>query len=480
MTTAQNDDLPALLEIAASLARDGDHQRALQVYNDILAESPRNSDALTGKGRSLFALGRYEQAVRFLQRASEGQPSRPGVLRLLGVSALSAGDGEAALASYARLQKLGAEPAENYLNLAKAAYFALDLERARGYVDLSLAENPSLEAARTWEARLNAIPDHPAFLIDVGRAHCRQGRFDKGLALLLQSLSQSDSAAGHLYAGRALLALRRTPEAIEHLQRARQMDEGAPGVLTDLATAYALTGNADTAMGLYELALALDHNDVQALLGKASLLLESSDRTADANKAVDRLVELEPQNPETWFLRARIRVREGDRQAVRLLIEKAIVCDVRSPLVWQMAADLFDTIDEPGLSTLCRARALFADTGDSSPPSDKLVTLLGYENGVTALARAGLLEEQIVEALRNRATVFANLGEVDHALSYLDLLIERFPAYETEELARHRGSLLLKKHDPAGARTAFERALELDPRSQRARLGIQRLDALAV
>jgi tetratricopeptide (TPR) repeat protein len=473
-------DLQSLRTIGLSLLQDGDFDAAQRVFNDMLAISPKSADALAGKGSALLGLGRDEQAVRFLERGTEAEPERADLCSMLGTAALAAGNGEVALRAYTRLQRLGAEPAENYLNLARAAYYALDLERARDYVDLSLAEDPDLEAAKEWEQMLRAIPDHAAFLIDVGRAHCRRARFQAGLALFLESLKQQDSVDGRLYAGRALVALGRPAEAVEHLEAAHRIDGASIEIVTDLASALALAGRPEDAARAYDEALAAEPDNLEALLGKAELLVESGD-AAGAGPLVARLVELEPQNPETWFLRARLLAQAGDRFGARLSVERAIVHDTESPIVWLTAGRVMTSIGEAGIASLCRGRAEFAETGKTSAAArDAKASLPNRAAEVAELTGAGLEKESLAEAMRNRATVYANLGEVDRALEYLDLLLKRLPKYETEEVARHRGSLLLRKGDPVAARRAFERALQLDPASERAQLAIDRLDALAV
>ncbi len=483
MTTADGTreiDIPSLLDIAAWLLRDGDAEGALQVCNDILVAAPRNAQALACKGRALMGVGRYDQAVRFLERASESDPGRADVWGMLGTAALAAGNGEVALKAYTHLQRFDAEPAENYLNLARAAYFSLDLERARDYVDLSLAENPDLALSKEWETALKAIPDHASFLIDVGRAHGRRGRFEHGLSLFLESLKEREAADGHLYAGRALLALGRPTEAQEHLTRASELDKENTEVLSDLASALALNGDAAGATRVYDQVLATDPDRIEVLLGKAQLLVDAGDSTA-AKPVVDRLIELAPQQPETWFLQARMLAHDGDGFNARLAAERAIVRDPRSPLTWLAAAELMQMVDQAGLAQLSRGRADFAKTGKTPSSARKDSPVLPELTAEAAeLDGAGLTDEQMAEALRNRATVYANLGQVETALQYLGLLTERLPQFETEELARHKGSLLLRLGDPVGARHSFERALELDPDSHHAQLAIQRLDALAV
>ena len=473
-------NIQALLEIAMSLVSDGDPEGALQVYNDILALTPRNGEALIGKGRALMGVGRYDQAVRFLERASESESGRADVWGLLGTAALAAGNGETALGAFKHLQRFGVEPAENYLNMARAAYYSLDLELARDYVDLSTAENPNLKMAKEWESALKGIPNHPAFLVDVGRAHCRTGRFEQGLSLFLTSLKEQETADGHLYAGRAMLALGKAAEAVEHLLRARELDEKNTELLPDLASALALAGNSEQSALIYEEILATKPDDVEALVGRTQLLLQQSDSAA-ARPFIDRLIGLAPQHPETWILEARALVYDGDKFNARLAAERAIVRDTHSPLTWLAAAELMQLVDQPGLAQLCRGRAEFADTGKARSSSGQQPPTLSEPSAeIAALDGAVLPDAAMAQALRNRVTVYGNLGLVERALQYLRLLTTRLPQYETEELARHEGSLLLKLHDPSAARRAFQRALELDPGSQRAKLALERLDALAV
>lgn len=474
--SARSIDIPALLRIGRWLMRDGDPDGALQVYNDILAAAPRNVDAHVGKGQALTALGRYDQATRFLLRASELEPDRDGAWSALGTAALAAGEGEVALKAYARLQNTQADPAENYLNLARAAYFALDLERAKDYVDLSLAEDPKHEIARGWKAALLGLPDPAAFLIDVGRAHARRGRIEQALQLFLDSLQERDSADGHLYAGRACFALGKAAEAVEHLALAGGDDAQNPALATELASALALSGDTAQARQLFDKVLATNPDDEGALLGQAELLAESG-QDAAARPLVDRLAKLAPDNPSVWFLQARMLAREGRKVNARLAAERGLVRDIHSSVVWLEAGEVMRLVGQNDLSQLCHARARFAETGktpaefvEGTPPQPDMAAEVAELDGME------LPEERMTEALRNRITVYANLGQVDRALEYLGLLLQRFPQAETEELRRDEGSLLRKMGNAAGARKAFERALELDPNSERAKLGLQRLE----
>ncbi len=468
-------DLPSLLQVGAALLQDGDAEGALQVYNDALASAPRSAGALAGKGVALTALGRYDQAIRFLQRACELEPAMDAAWRALGTAALAAGNGEVALGAYTRLRHSEINATENYVNLARAAYFALDLERARGYADLALAEDPAHTLATEWATALQALPDHAALLVDVGRAHARRGRFEQGLTLLLDSLKERESAEGYMYAGRALLALDRPAEAVAHLNSALKMDAQNAELLTDLASALALSGDIEHAQQVFDKALATDPEDEEALLSKAQLLV-ATDRAPSARALIDRLIALAPGNPSVWFLQGQSLAREGRKVSARLAAERGIVCDSQSPLVWLAAAEIMIAIGQDDMASLCHARARFAesDVHAEAPPLSTTLAPLSAE--IAELDGVELPDERMAEALRNRVTVYANLGQVPRALEYLVMLLGKYPLSETEELRRHQGSLLRKLGDAPGARKAFERALELDPNSERARLAIRSLE----
>jgi eukaryotic-like serine/threonine-protein kinase len=81
-------DTPTLLHnLAFATSNLGDHERAIELYRDILEnedpDAPAAGDALHGMGRSLAALGRADEAIEPLQRALElraGGPRRRAAL----------------------------------------------------------------------------------------------------------------------------------------------------------------------------------------------------------------------------------------------------------------------------------------------------------------------------------------------------------------------------------------------------------------
>ena len=82
---AETIDHGAPVEMADALLEAGDPDGALRVYGDILARSPKDARAWSGKGRALHALGRYEEAIPCFTAASEIDPVNEEYARWLEV-----------------------------------------------------------------------------------------------------------------------------------------------------------------------------------------------------------------------------------------------------------------------------------------------------------------------------------------------------------------------------------------------------------
>jgi tetratricopeptide (TPR) repeat protein len=118
---------------------------------------------------------------------------------------------------------------------------------------------------------------------------------------------------------------------------------------------------------------------------------------------------------------------------------------------------------------MCQEKALFeASRQIPEEQSRDAASLPGIDEESAALDALELQPTEMVEALQNRAIMYAALGELRRALHYFDMALTRFPRLETEELQRHRGVILTRLGETDRAREAFSRALEIDPSSDTA------------
>lgn len=112
-----------------------------------------------------------------------------------------------------------------------------------------------------------------------------------------------DSASGHYYLGRFLLAENKPKSALPHLVRAAALDAGNADYLFWCGLAYGLNGRIDKERASYDQALRIDPNHLQALLNLGNLDLRSGKYTAALHE-YDRLLKRLPRNGSGLYNRA--------------------------------------------------------------------------------------------------------------------------------------------------------------------------------
>jgi len=154
--------------------------------------------------------------------------------------ALAAGDGPTAKRAALRRLDISADGIEGLLDLVLAAMFDLDYPLARDAAAEAARVEPESEAARFWHEKLASISSEQQWLVEVGRAHCRRGRYARGLELFDRALDLGESYDAHLYAGRALLALGAPKAADAQFHAALELAPGDTEALTGLGMATEL------------------------------------------------------------------------------------------------------------------------------------------------------------------------------------------------------------------------------------------------
>ncbi len=105
------DDLESLSMLAQLELLAGDAERAVELYGELVAHTPRFAD-LTNLGTAKLLLGRYAAAAESFRRALELVPSNPGAVLNLADAELMLGNGEEARQLYQRVVELiAADPA---------------------------------------------------------------------------------------------------------------------------------------------------------------------------------------------------------------------------------------------------------------------------------------------------------------------------------------------------------------------------------
>ncbi len=164
----------ARLGQAWSHSNQGDHERAVLAYDQVLGGEPRDTFALLGKGNSLTALGELDQAQALFEQILESDPDNQYALAGLALTALNKGDDAAAEAAFSRALQIAPEgytcPHEGlgmvYLRQGREA-------EARSHFERAIEINPNIEYKKYNE---------------LARMQMDDGLFDDAEALLRKSI----------------------------------------------------------------------------------------------------------------------------------------------------------------------------------------------------------------------------------------------------------------------------------------------------
>jgi len=187
-------DLPALLRDGFERHRRGDLDGALECYRRVLAQAPKNADALHLSGLVAHARGDSQTAVALIGEAAALMPNSADIWGNLAAARLAAGDANAALAAAERALACNRRTAP-----AHAAHGAA--LAALGRADA---------AADAYREAIALAPANPDPLNNLANLEQRRGNLEAAMALYERVLA---TAPGHLQAhsnyGTALYALAR-------------------------------------------------------------------------------------------------------------------------------------------------------------------------------------------------------------------------------------------------------------------------------
>jgi len=167
-------------------------------------------------------------------------------------------------------------------------------------------------AVMEFEAAVDARPDDPAALNDLGQALVRADRAGESIAYFDRAVSLSGATwAYHFNRARAYAQMQQWPRAIEGYRDAAEIFPDDYVTEFNLALALQATGNLPAALTGFERAIALapGQADYSLFYGRA---LEAAQRPGDAIAAYRHYLELEPLAPDVEQVRAYLRQLEGE------------------------------------------------------------------------------------------------------------------------------------------------------------------------
>jgi putative PEP-CTERM system TPR-repeat lipoprotein len=360
------------MNLAQLDTREGKPESALEHYQQILREDPKNLGALRAMADVAERGNKPAESVAWLKKASDANPKAvPPKLRLiqhyakqrdilralsiardldrtvpnnlqvlesLGRAEISAGNPANGVAVFRRLVGLAEESARAHHLLGGALVAANDRREARRHftksVELDNDFVPAIMALSELESREGNLEAALERAAEVGKrrpktsiagmlagdAYMRSRQFEKALAAYEEGVGKEDTGSLALRVFNAKVSLGREDEAFQELQAWVDRKE-EPGVRNALANAYIANKRYEDAIRESEKLLEKNSNNPVVLNNLAWLYDQKGDDRALAT--AERALRLSPESPEILDTVGWILTRKGDVRRGTDMLKKA-------------------------------------------------------------------------------------------------------------------------------------------------------------
>ena len=300
-----------------ALQRQGRFAEAEVVFRQVLADEPRNAQALHLLGVTVGRMGRHQDAVNLITNATRSQPSNPYFHTNLGHALIEVGRHTDAVKSFDRALHLKPDLAPAYrgrgiaqirLNQGEAALGSFKLAAQLAPADAQ-AQNDlgvllermrqPMEALEHFGRAITINPHHPQAHHNRGLVEISLGRYAEALASFeTASKLQPRNPAVLASHGNALRALRRPAEALEWYDRSLAISSAHPDVHHNRALALGSLDRWDEALAGLDRALAMAP-EAFGLHFHRGVALGMLDRYEESAASFDRALAIEPASAES-------------------------------------------------------------------------------------------------------------------------------------------------------------------------------------
>jgi protein O-GlcNAc transferase len=298
-------NVPSAINQALTFHRRGQLAEAEKLYLSVLADKPRQFEALYYLGLMRLQQGRPADAIGMFSSAAAVRPGDIDTLCNLGMSLGSMARYEEALGSFNRV--LAAAPGH------------VDTLNNKGICLLKLEKHE--EAASCFDHVLRIKPDHILALSNRGIALRKLARFEEALACYEKALSITPTNVEALNNRASLLIeCKRPTEALQSLERALALKPADADLLCNHGIALHHLNHDAPALQSLDRALAIDPRHLTALLFRGHVLGRLG-RLGDASFSYEKVLAIEPDNASAIGSLASCRLWVCDWKTMAELVE---------------------------------------------------------------------------------------------------------------------------------------------------------------
>lgn len=273
--------------------------------------SPAKAIELAGK---LYTDRRYRDAETICRQILEQTPNNPDAHNILGVSQNAQGKTKDAVSSLKRAIKLAPRAASFHANLG-------EVERQRGKL---------VDARFAFQKAIELDPRNAQAYNNLGIVHFDRKEFEDAAANYRQALTISPKfAEAYNNLGNALRALNDREGATKAYENALLYRELYPEAYNNLGILLRDEGKVPEAEHAFKKAIAQNPKYVEAINNLAGLYAWDA-REVEALRILSDALKLEPRNPASLVLTARIQLNRGNHAAAEQACRMVIADDAHN------------------------------------------------------------------------------------------------------------------------------------------------------
>ena len=447
---------PARLQLAFAYAATGDGLNALREYVRAADLMPEDRDAQAKAGTFMLLAGQFNDAQALAERMLKRDPNDVHAHVLLANALAGLKDTEGAVAAFEKAVSLDPTRSGTYSELGSVQLVSGNRKAAEAAFRKAIEVDPkSANAHMALSNYLWATRDFANAEKEMRTALALDPRHvvaNRAMAMYLMMTNKAAEAEPHLkivaeispgpepkyFLSEYYLRLNRVDDARAMLEPLLKDEDTFVGASVRLARIEAIGHKNAEAHRLLDAALARDPANADALIARGKLFL-SENNTINALTTLQKAVQSNPRSVAA-------QLALGQTHAARGSLKEAITA-------YNDALKL-DAGNLEGRLGLARAQINSGNAAEAVP----LVLEVVEQRPTNGEARLLLLYGLIA------------VGDVAQAQRQLDVLLQTSPNSPTIQNAA--GMLANLKKDTEGARIAYQRALDADPKSYQALAGL--------
>ena len=446
----------ARMQLAYAYASTGDGINALREYVRAADLMPENKDAQQRAGAFMLLAGQFTDAQGLAERMLKRNPNDIEAHILLANALAGLKDMEGAVSTFEKAVELDPNRSSTYSELGS----------------IQMVRGNKAEAEAAFQKAISIDPKNVGAHLSYSNFLWANGDLPKAEQEMRAALAiEPRSATGNRAMAMYYMTTGRPADAEPHLKIVAETMPG-PEPKYFLAEYYLRLGRTDDARATLTPLLEDDATFVGASVRLARIEVVAK-KNAEAHRLIESVLAREPKNADALITRGKLYLTENNTVNALSTLQTAVEANPRSIDAQLALAQTYVLRGADKEATTAFNDALKLDGKNMEARLGLARLQINTGSAADAVPLVLKIVEENPRNLEARLLLLHGLmavGDLPQATQQMNVLLQANPESATVQTAA--GMLAQMKQDTAGARAAYARALEADPRSYQALAGL--------